>query len=78
MKLSTLLLTTSTSWIISTTSTHAFQLSMNYYNNNNNYRSPLSQQYKSITSIHNTLYGSGGVRMSPPPGEPEPEVSLSL
>lgn len=74
MKLSTLLLTTSTSWMISTTSTHAFQLSMNYYNNN--YRSPLSQQYKSITSIHNTLYG--GVRMSPPPGEPEPEVSLSL
>ncbi|KAL7427156.1 hypothetical protein ACHAXM_000729 [Skeletonema potamos] len=72
MKLSTLLLTTSTSWMISTTSTHAFQLSMNYYNNNNNYRSPLSQQYKSITSIHNTLYG--GVRMSPPPGEPEPEV----
>ena len=57
------------------TSSSAFQLSMN---SSFNHRSPLSQQYKSITSVHNSmLTGSGGnIRMSPPPGEPEPEVSF--
>jgi hypothetical protein len=56
----------------------AFHLSMS------GNRSPLSQQYKSITSIHNSmLSGSSaivgsGVRMAPPPGEPEPEVSFSF
>lgn len=53
-----------------TTSSSAFQLSMN----SNNLRSPLSQQYKSITSVHNSMLSGGGIRMSPPPGEPEPEV----
>ena len=57
------------------TSSSAFQLTMNSSFN----RSPLSQQYKSITSVHNSmLTGSGGnIRMSPPPGEPEPEVSFT-
>jgi len=54
--------------LLSTTSS-AFQMSMN-----SSYRSPLSAQYKSITSIHNSMYGNGGIRMAPPPGEPEPEV----
>ena len=69
MKLLSLLLPTTIS---------AFQLSMNYGNN----RSPLAQQYKSITSIHNSMLSGGvvgsGVRMAPPPGEPEPEVSFVL
>jgi len=41
--------------------------------NMNGGRSPLSHQYKSITSVHNSLMNGGGVRMAPP-GEPEPEV----
>lgn len=36
-------------------------------------RSALSQQYKSIMSIH---YGLDGPRMMPPPTDPEPEVGL--
>ena len=35
-------------------------------------RSPLSQQYKSIMSIHRGI--SGGYPRMAPPGEPEPEV----
>ena len=54
--------------------TSAFQLSMM----NNGNRSPLSHQYKSITSVHNSIMAGGGVRMSPPPGEPEPEVSFHV
>eukprot|EP00984_Skeletonema_dohrnii_P021530 scaffold10783_cov133-Skeletonema_dohrnii-CCMP3373.AAC.7 len=47
--------------------TTAFQMSMNH-------RSPLSHQYKSITSVHNSLIsGNNMIRMAPPPGEPEPE-----
>lgn len=44
---------------------------------NMNNRSPLANQYKSITSIHNSILSGGGgiIRMAPPPGEPEPEVS---
>ena len=56
------------------TTTSAFQLSMM----NNGNRSPLSHQYKSITSVHNSIMAGGGVRMSPPPGEPEPEVSFHV
>eukprot|EP00985_Skeletonema_marinoi_P031055 scaffold35788_cov183-Skeletonema_marinoi.AAC.1 len=50
--------------------TTAFQMSMN------SHRSPLSHQYKSITSVHNSLISGnngGMIRMAPPPGEPEPE-----
>jgi hypothetical protein len=59
------------------TTISAFHLSMMNYGNN---RSPLAQQYKSITSIHNSMLSAGGVvgggvRMAPP-GEPEPEVSF--
>lgn len=36
-------------------------------------RSPLSQQYKSIMSIHRGISGGVYPRMAPP-GEPEPEV----
>ena len=65
LSLATLLLPTCTS---------AFSMNMN------GQRSPLAQQYKSITSIHNSmLSGSGsGIRMAPPPGEPEPEVRFFL
>ena len=70
--------------LLPTTTISAFNLSMNYGNGN---RSPLAQQYKSITSIHNSMLSAGssgsivgnahnGVRMAPPPGEPEPEVSF--
>lgn len=45
--------------------TTAFHLSMN------SHRSPLAHQYKTITSQYNA---GAGIRMAPPPGEPEPEV----
>ncbi len=65
MKLSTLL-----SAALLTGGASSFSLNMNG-------RSPLSQQYKSIMSIHSGLT-TGGMssypRMAPPPGEPEPEV----
>ncbi len=60
-----------TALLATLSTTSAFSLNMNM-----NGRSPLSHQYKSITSVHNSLMNGGGVRMAPPPGEPEPEVSF--
>lgn len=50
--------------------TSAFSMNMNMAGGG---RSPLSHQYKTITSVHNSMMNGP---MMAPPGEPEPEVSL--
>ena len=57
------------------TKTNAFSMDMNMSIMG---RSALSQQYKSVMSIHHGLNSGGSYPRMAPPGEPEPEVRCDM